>query len=144
VAAAVSGTFTSFFKGKELPVKEGEEDLEVPADGGFVEESQAPGRLVVVGSSGVPMDETIGMLARMDRRQALNNFTFVQNVLDWMTNEEDLIAVRMKTVDDPPLEKTSEGTRAAAKYGNIIGIPLVFILFGLVRWRLRRAAKPAK
>jgi gliding-associated putative ABC transporter substrate-binding component GldG len=86
MAAAVTGTFTSFFKGKEIPkeeAKEGGDVLNLPEAASFVEESGAPGRLVVVGSSGLPEDETIGYLARIDRRQAMNNFTFVQNVLDW-------------------------------------------------------------
>jgi ABC-type uncharacterized transport system involved in gliding motility auxiliary subunit len=77
----------------------------------------------------------------MDKRQAMGDFTFVQNILDWMTNEEGLIAVRMKTLNDPPIEKAPEAVKAAAKYGNIIGIPLAFILFGLVRWRIRRSKK---
>jgi len=106
-----------------------------------MEKSSAPGRLIVVGSAGLPSDDTIGYLARMDRRQAMSNFTFVQNTLDWMTNEEALIAVRMKTVDDPPLTKGSEGAKAAAKYGNIIGIPFIFVVFGLIRWRIRRSKK---
>ncbi|MCP4606935.1 MAG: GldG family protein [Proteobacteria bacterium] len=142
VAATVLGTFVSFFKGKELPSAKddkGKGELDIPEASAFIEESKVPGRLMVVGSAGLPGDETLGFLARMDRRQALNNFTFVQNVLDWMTNEEDLISVRMKTVDDPPLRKASEGTKAAAKYGNIVGIPLAFVLFGLVRWRIRRS-----
>ena len=103
-----------------------------------MEKSKAPGRIVVVGSAGLPADEKIGYLARIDRRQAINNFTFVQNTLDWMTSEENLIAVRMKNVDDPPIEKKSEGVKTAAKYCNIIGIPFAFIVFGLVRWRMRR------
>ena len=76
-------------------------------------------------------------MSPITRRQAQSNFTFVQNVFDWLTNEEALIAVRMKTVDDPPLAKASEGSRALAKYGNIAGIPFLFVMFGLIRWRIR-------
>lgn len=155
LAVAIRGTFTSYFKGKELPSKNAAKDqgdsdspgdpagdkADLPPAGDFVEESKVPGRLVVVGSAGLPGDDSIAYLARMDRRQALNNFTFVQNVFDWMTNEEELIAVRMKTVDDPPLEQASEGKKAAAKWGNIIGIPFAFVLFGLIRWRMRRSQK---
>jgi hypothetical protein len=43
----------------------------------------------------------------------------------------------MKTVSDPPLEKGSEQSKALAKWGNIIGVPLAFVLFGVVRWRIR-------
>ncbi len=144
LAAALSGSFTSYFKGKELPKKD---DKPVT---GFIEQSKKPGRLVVVGSAGLPADDKLQLLARVDRRQVAFNFAFVQNILDWMTSDEDLIAVRMKNVDDPPINKEiSDGARAAAKWGNIIGIPLVFLLFGVIRWRVRRspsasAAKDAK
>ena len=111
----------------------------------FIEESKKPGRLVVVGSADLPADDKISTLARIDRRQALGNFALVQNILDWMTNEEDLIAVRMKSTAAPPITKdVSEGLKATLKYGNMIGIPLVFMLFGLVRWRLRRSPKKSK
>lgn len=137
LAAMVSGTFTSYFKGKELPKKD-----DKPLKDGFVETGKKPGKLIVVGSSGIATDQNISMLAKVDRRQALNNFSFTQNVLDWMTNSADLIAVRMKNSSEPPINKDlSEGTKAGIKWGNIIGIPLVFMLFGLIRWRMRRSTK---
>lgn len=137
VAVAISGTFASHFGGKEPPaVKDGAPPLTGSAK---------PGRLVVLGSSGLPLDELITYVARSDRRQAANNFMFVQNVLDWLTSEEDLIAVRMKNVNDPPLERGSDRKVAVAKWGNIVGVPLLFALFGIVRWRLRvRSGRPPK
>lgn len=134
VAAALSGSFTSYFKGKELPKKE-----DKPVEG-FIEQSKKQGRIIVIGSAGLPSDDKLQLLSRVDRRQVAFNFAFVQNALDWMTNDDDLIAVRMKNVDDPPVDKeVSEGAKAFAKWGNIIGIPLAFMLFGVIRWRLRRS-----
>jgi gliding-associated putative ABC transporter substrate-binding component GldG len=133
VAAALSGSFTSYFKGKDLPKKD-----DAKAEG-FIEQSKSPGRIIVIGSSGLPADDKLQRLARLDRRQVAFNFAFVQNTLDWMTNDDDLIAVRMKNVDDPPVEKeVAEGAKAVAKWGNIIGIPLALMLFGVIRWRIRR------
>jgi ABC-type uncharacterized transport system involved in gliding motility auxiliary subunit len=87
-------------------------------------------------------------IARSDQRQAANNFMFMQNALDWLTNEDDLIAVRMKNVNDPPIERGEESAKAIAKWGNIVGVPLLFVIFGVVRWRIRvgkrRARTPAK
>lgn len=137
LAVAVTGKFTSYFKGKELPQKAQSDD---PKESTYLEAAQKPGRIIVIGSAGLPMDEKLAQLNRINRRQVLYNFAFVQNTLDWLTNEEDLIAVRMKNVDDPPIEKElSEGTKSAAKWGNIIGIPLAFMLFGVIRWRIRRS-----
>ena len=62
-----------------------------------------------------------------------------------LATAEDLIAVRMKTTADPPIDKDIfEGKKATIKYGNIIGIPLAFMLFGLIRWRIRRNPKKSK
>jgi ABC-type uncharacterized transport system involved in gliding motility auxiliary subunit len=147
LAAHISGKFDSFFAGKEPPVAEPlPAGGEAPGPGvaGFLERSARPGRLLVVGTSALPMDESLMYLARLDRRQAGNNFTFVQNALDWLTNEDDLIAVRMKNIDDPPLSMGTETSRAVAKWGNIIGVPALFVLFGLVRWRLRSARRKRK
>ncbi len=144
LAATVTGTFESFFAGKESPVAEAPPKDGEPAGAGagqLLEHSAKPGRLLVVGTSGLPMDESLMYLARLDRRQAGNNFTFVQNAFDWLTNEDDLIAVRMKNTDDPPLARGSEGSKAVAKWSNIIGVPIVFVLFGLVRWRVRAAKR---
>ncbi len=136
LGAVVEGTFTSYFKGKDLP-----KDKSIKKDG-FVEKGKKPGKLIVFGSSQLPTDTIISTLAKVDRRQAFNNFTLMQNILDWMTNDEDLIAVRMKNSSDPPISKDlSDVTRSTIKYGNIIGIPLVFMLFGVVRWRMRRVKK---
>jgi len=144
LAATVSGMFDSFFAGKEIPVKDAEPEegaLVSPGNEGFKERSARPGRLLVAGTSGLPMDESLMYLARLDRRQASNNFTFTQNALDWLTSEDDLIAVRMKNVDDPPVTRGSETTRAMAKWGNIVGVPLALVLFGLARWRVRSARR---
>lgn len=134
LAAQISGTFTSYFEDKELP--------ETPASNDdFLEKSSKPGRLIVVGTAALPLDETLGYIYRLDRRMAENNYTFVENVFDWMTNEDDLIKVRMKNVNDPPLEKGDEATRQLAKWGNIVGIPLLLIVFGIIRWRVRASRR---
>ena len=141
LAAVIDGDFVSYFKGKDLP----KDDKAPLKKEDFMEKSKKPGKLIVIGSSQMPTDNIISTLAKVDRRQAFNNFTFMQNVLDWMTNEADLIAVRMKNSSDPPINKDlSDGVKATIKYGNIIGIPLVFMLFGVVRWRIRRSNKTGK
>jgi ABC-type uncharacterized transport system involved in gliding motility auxiliary subunit len=63
---------------------------------------------------------------------------FVQNAVDWLAQDEALIAIRSKDRSPPPLVFTSAATREAVKYGNLIGIPLLLIGVGGVRlWRRR-------
>ena len=37
----------------------------------------------------------------------------------------------------------SDATRGAVKYGNTLGIPLLLVLYGIVRWRMREARRAA-
>jgi ABC-type uncharacterized transport system involved in gliding motility auxiliary subunit len=59
--------------------------------------------------------------------------------VDWLAQDEALIAIRSKDRSPPPLVFTSTATRETVKYGNLIGIPLLVIAVGGVRlWRRRR------
>ena len=63
---------------------------------------------------------------------------FVQNAVDWLAQDEALIAIRSKDRTPPPLVFTSNAMRDAVKYGNLIGIPLLLVALGGVRlWRRR-------
>jgi hypothetical protein len=55
--------------------------------------------------------------------------------------DEALTPVRSKTVGARPIEIASDGTVTAVKAINIAGVPLMFIGFGLMRWRVRRARR---
>ncbi|MGH7540761.1 MAG: Gldg family protein [Gemmatimonadota bacterium] len=89
------------------------------------------GRLVVTAS------------ASMADEQALASggpgLVFFQNAIDWLAEEDALIAIRSKDRAPPQLLFESELARDAAKYGNLIGVPLLFILFGMIRLARRRA-----
>jgi hypothetical protein len=55
--------------------------------------------------------------------------------------DEALTPVRTKTVASRPIEVESDGTVAAVKAINIAGVPLLFIGFGVARWRIRRSRR---
>jgi len=95
------------------------------------EGSPGPGtRLIVVGSSDFASDR----YARGGETSVL----FVQNAVDWLAQDEALIAIRSKDRSPPPLVFTSNVTREAVRYGNLIGIPLLLIAVGAMRlWRRR-------
>jgi ABC-type uncharacterized transport system involved in gliding motility auxiliary subunit/ABC-type transport system involved in multi-copper enzyme maturation permease subunit len=98
-----------------------------PATGG---PSGAHGRLIVVGSADFASDRYL--------RGGDASVVFVQNAVDWLAQDEALIAIRSKDRSPPPLVFTSTATREAVKYGNLIGIPLLLIGVGGVRlWRRR-------
>mgnify|MGYP000326095742 CR=1 FL=1 len=51
--------------------------------------------------------------------------------------DQAMLEIRTRGVAAPPLDELSDATRRTLKYGNIIGVPLAFILIGLIRWRMR-------
>jgi len=91
----------------------------------------APARILVAGGYGFVLDE---FMTRANQALALNLF-------DWLVQDEAMLAVRTRGLSASPLEETSEGLRQGLKYGNIVGLPLLFVLFGLVRWRMRESRR---
>ncbi len=64
------------------------------------------------------------------------------NIADWLVLDPALLAVRNRGVAGTPLKaEISDGTRNAVKFGNALGIPVLLVGFGLVRWRMREARR---
>ena len=89
------------------------------------------GRLVVVGNGDFASDHYV--------TSAPENETFLLNAVDWLAQDEALIAIRSKDRAPPPLVFPSVWVREAVRYGNIVGVPLLVALFGAVRLTRRRA-----
>jgi ABC-2 type transport system permease protein len=92
--------------------------------------SEAPGggRLVLVGDADFASNRFLGGES--------GNIVFLTNAVDWLAQDESLIQIRSKLRSAPPLLYSSELMRDVAKYGNLIGVPLLFVLIGA--WRLAR------
>ena len=76
-------------------------------------------------------DEQIGEIINQ-------NLAFLQGVLDWSVKDEALVAIRGKMHQRRPLSNQDEGTRSLITYANILGVPALFIVFGLIRYSIRR------
>jgi hypothetical protein len=92
--------------------------------------SSAPGHLIVISNSRFMED---GYL-----EQFQENMLFIENLADWMMDNEALIGIRSKMASVKPLEEPEEPAKSLIKYGVTVGIPLLVVLFGLARWALRR------
>jgi ABC-type uncharacterized transport system involved in gliding motility auxiliary subunit/ABC-type transport system involved in multi-copper enzyme maturation permease subunit len=88
------------------------------------------GRIVVLGNGDFARDAWV--------RNATRNLIFVLNAVDWLAQDEGLIAIRSKDRTPPPLVFESGFTRDFVKYGNMIGIPLLVVVAGLARMLQRR------
>ena len=68
-----------------------------------------------------------------------NNVLLALNVIDWLAQEDNLASVRSKVVSERNLVFSSDTHRNIVQYTNIGGVPLAFIILGLVRFLQRRS-----
>jgi ABC-type uncharacterized transport system involved in gliding motility auxiliary subunit len=96
----------------------------------------ARGRLVVVGSLDFATDRFV--------HSAPENLAFTLNAVDWLAQDEALIAIRSKDRSPPRLMFQSAPEREGVKYFNLIGLPFLVALFGAARLirRRRRTREP--
>jgi len=111
-------------------------------------------------------DEQLLMLAGPYAQQFITGSILVfKNTLDWLSGDTDLLAVSAKLLSDPnlvygdklkitpdetedQLRKQEDDLKAARKDEQrnveillILGVPLLFGAYGLLRWRMRTAAR---
>jgi ABC-type uncharacterized transport system involved in gliding motility auxiliary subunit len=109
----------------------------VSADKQPLGESQKPVRLVVVGNAAFANDEWT-QLARFLPVYAAGA-QLLYNAIGWTVEDEALIPLRSKTMDSRQIPGRVRGQGQRGPVGNILGLPLVFCLYGVGRWRLRKS-----
>jgi ABC-type uncharacterized transport system involved in gliding motility auxiliary subunit len=87
------------------------------------------GRIVVVGSSDFASDRFA--------QNSPENIVFAQNAIDWLAQDEALIAIRSKNRAPPQVVFTSATSQKAAKWGDVVGVPALLIVAGAL-WLARR------
>jgi gliding-associated putative ABC transporter substrate-binding component GldG len=144
LAYAVSGKFKSFFDGKPRP--EGVEDapppsepaeagMSAPLPGETLKQSPVTARVIIVSGAEFAEDKSLMLAQRVDPTYA-NGFRALHNMVDWLIQDQDLVSIRSKQVARP-LEPVDNAKRLALKYGNLIGVPLALIVFGILYWSVR-------
>jgi len=91
------------------------------------------GRIIIVGD--VDFLEESFLQANPD------NLIFTENAIDWLAQDESLISIRSKTRTPPQMVFTSDFQKSGLRWGNLIGVPLVVVILGILRitGRKRRA-----
>ena len=59
-------------------------------------------------------------------------------MIDWLSQDEALIAIRSRESTDRPLRAVSDQTKRVVKYANMVGGPLAIVLLGLFVWQARK------
>lgn len=140
VAVALEGKFKSFYADKEIPsvptaadeANTSDDQTLTPAqdaDARTTQTESAQTQIVVVG--------TAQFLTQL-RPDGVN---FFLNTVDWLTLGDALIGIRSHTITDRPLREVSEIEKNLIKYLCIVGVPLLVVIFGLLRYFLKRRAK---
>ena len=158
LAYLLSGTFTSYFKGKPIPEKEtakkgileetAEEktagDIKKPESKPMAEgptasysflETSKPVKLFVLPCSQMLEDNML------DPEGQSTNATFILNIIDHLNGENDIAILRSKQQTLNPIAQTTPFDRGFIKAVNIIGLPILVILFGVGVFIKRRTRK---
>jgi ABC-type uncharacterized transport system involved in gliding motility auxiliary subunit len=133
LASAVSGKFTSFYQGKEIPKEEKLEDEKNPRPPTPEKEtvSESPEtQILVVGNARFIQDRTAW--------QFPGNLVFMMNGVDWLTLGNELISIRTRQVIDRPIVELSDAKKATVRFLNIFAVSVLVVLFGIVRIFFKR------
>ena len=66
-----------------------------------------------------------------------SNLTFFLNAIDWLAQDESLIAIRSKGVSERPLRPVSKGIKRTVRWLDILLPSVLLIVVGFIRWRKR-------
>ena len=153
LAYVIEGEFPSYFVGKPIPEKTTEvggaekadsekkaekktnKDLsQIENERAFVSKGK-PGRIFVMASSDMLRDNIL------DEQGKSPNAMFIMNTLDYLNNLEGIAKMRSKEQRFNPLSETEAGTKMFVKSFNIVGLPLLVALFGVLVWFRRHSRK---
>jgi ABC-2 type transport system permease protein len=151
LAYILEGEFSSYFAEKGIPEKkekvepkgkqpadksEGSEvDLsKIEGRGQFLTKGR-PGKIFLMATSEVLKDNIL------DAEGRTPNAMFIMNTVDYLNNREDIAIMRSKEQRFNPLVETGAGIKTFVKSFNIVGLPILVVIFGLLVWFRRHSRK---
>ncbi len=66
-------------------------------------------------------------------------FAFLQNMADWLSGSEELMALRSRATNPRNLEQLDDGERDLVKHVNLLLVPLLVLLAGMTVFIVRRS-----
>ena len=139
VAVALEGKFKSFYADKEIP-SVATDDTTSGADNEAPVPTQDTEAQTTISESAQTQIIVIGT-AQFLTQMRPDGINFFLNTVDWLTFGDALIGIRSQAITNRPLRDVSEIEKNLIKYLCIVGIPLLVVIFGLVRYFLKNRAK---
>ena len=145
LAYLLEGKFASYFNGKDIPQKEVETPDEPETETETSDQKEdpdlskitsketfiptgKPGKISIIGSSAMLKDNLLDAEGRSP------NAAFILNLIDMLNGRDDIAAMRSKIQQFNPLEDTEVMTKNVIKLFNIVGLPVIIIIFGMFTW----------
>ncbi len=159
LAYLIEGQFPSYFAGKEIPVreiedqpKEGQENAEkkdqpetakteseidlsrIERKGEFIPVGK-PGKIFLMAAADMLKNNVLDTGGRG------SNSILILNAIDYLNGRGDIAVMRGKEQRFNPLNDTQAGTKTFIKAFNIAGLPVLVVIFGLGVWFRRHSRK---
>jgi gliding-associated putative ABC transporter substrate-binding component GldG len=131
LAAVLTGSFKSLFKENEIPEYTGPDTTSGTPFPEFIA-SSVESRVVAIGN---------GTFITDNFRPNSPGFVMLVNLADWLTQDKGLISIRSRAATARTLEPVSDNSKKLIKYANILLMPIIVIIFGLVRWQFKRSVR---
>ena len=148
VAVALAGTFKSFYTDKEIPTVASEDTTEAE-DSESVTSEQADAARTTITESPQTQIVVVGT-AQFLTQMRPDGVDFFLNTVDSLTLGDALIGIRSQRITDRPLRiktpdgefrEVSEFEKNFIRYLCTVGVSLLVVIFGLVRYFLKRRTK---
>ena len=146
LAAALSGKFKSYYAGRPVPVRApeqhdsplGEEDESLPIPVAEVTLEESPEtRLVVVGNAELLSDFVAQALGQIDGGFFEENLRFAQNLVDWVSLDNEMLSIRTRGATTRRLVRTERPTQLALEWTNYL-VPVLQLAFLGIYLRVKR------
>jgi len=97
---------------------------------------------------GTPVNRTIEKKSPETRMIVVGGAEFLRtsaqvflNMVDWLAQDDELISIRPRAPGSSILESLEPETQRLIGLTNVAGLPALFIIFGLIRWQVRRRTR---
>ena len=106
---------------------------------GVIIDSMMGGQVILLSESDIFADPVDQNLSRVFAQRQQDNYTFVENSIDYLMGDEELVSLRSREILDRPLiADLDDNAKSWWKWFNIIISPLLIIIMGFIRFRGQR------